>query len=107
MSLVRTYQRNIARNYMAEMGIGNINKKLGSCADPISRRVEHKLEKTAQGREKLMILRKESKHTPYWKRVLFGDLRGDALKAHQRVCFAREKISERRKEEKKGRWHRG
>lgn len=89
--MVRSILRNIAKNRMKDMGIGNINQKMGvrfgDKETMPGREMICKLNKTHKGREVLAKAYKE--HPALWTEVLSGSKAKDAYSAFRRKSTER------------------
>lgn len=65
---LRKYKREIARNRMAEIGIDEVNKRMGYSMKPSLNR---KWQRTYKGKKKFALLHQ---NLPVWRRILYGDL---------------------------------
>ena len=74
---MRKYQRAIAKDRLRAMGAGRINKHMGLQLNRAKLRDAFR----CLGKEKRRQLREELRTKPLWKRVLWGDLKKDALYA--------------------------
>ena len=90
--MIRSMLRNIARNRMKDMGIGNVNQKMGrrfGDKDTMPDRITIcKLQKTPQGRDRLARIRKA--HPALWTEVLTGSKKKDADEAFRQMSRLRE-----------------
>ncbi len=68
---MRKYQREVARNRLKAMGVGNVNKKMAGKAR-LSHGKVRKMMNTKLGRKQLNMLSKAG--IQLWRRVLWGDL---------------------------------
>lgn len=85
--MIRSIMRNMAKNRMKDMGIGNVNQKMhvrfGDKDTMPGREAIVKMQKTAQGRGKLAKALKD--HPPMWKEVLCGSKKKEADEASKKA----------------------
>ena len=79
---MRKYARQIAKERLQAMGIGNVNEKLGSKVH-LSKGQLRKMMRTGQGRKYMKKLRNEG--VPNWRRVMYGDLSKEAWMTQMRL----------------------
>ena len=89
--MVRSILRNIARNRMKDMGMGNVNQKMhqrfGDKETMPGREMIAKLKKTSKGRE--VLARRYKEHPAMWMEVLCGSRKNDADEAFRKASFRR------------------
>lgn len=71
---MRKYLRNIAKDRMADMHIGEVNKKMGVSDKVMTRRQMMRMERTYNGRRKVRLILRKMYNWPMWRRVLFGNM---------------------------------
>lgn len=89
--MVRSILRNIARNRMKDMGLGDVNTKMhmrfGDKSTMPDKEAIPKLQKTPQGRDRLAKAMKE--HPALWQEVLWGSRKKEANTALARMATRR------------------
>ena len=92
--MVRSILRNIAKNRMKDMGLGNVNRKMrmrfGDKETMPEREAIRKLQKTPQGRDRLARALKE--HPALWQEVLCGSRKKEATDAFTRMSVRRKML---------------
>lgn len=82
-SMTRTFQRNIAKNRLKDMGVGNVNQKMrrrfGDKNTMPDREMIAKYSKTPKGRT--LLAKAYKTHPALWTEVLNGSKKKDADKA--------------------------
>ena len=89
--MIRSIKRNIARNRMKDMGIGNVNQKMrlrsGDKETMPGREMIAKLNKTPKGRA--VLARRYKEHPALWQEVLYGAKKAEADEAFRKASWRR------------------
>ena len=88
---MRKYQREIARNRLKALGVGNVNKKMRGKVR-MSHGKARRMQQTMCNRVRLETLKKVG--IQLWRRVLWGDL---ATEAYMAQCHPKELKRKRRR----------
>ena len=88
-SMTRAFRRNAAKNLMKDMGIGNVNRKMGRPRGALPKQVISKLQKTEQGRMRLAKIFSREENQPLWKTVTDGKWAEKAKKAFDKMSVRR------------------
>jgi len=81
---MRKYQREVARNRLKALGVGNVNKKMNGKVR-LSHGQVRKMYRTKLGRKRMKLLAQAG--IANWRRVLWGDL---ATSAYMAQCHPEE-----------------
>lgn len=88
---MRKYQREVARNRLKALGVGNVNRKMAGKVR-MSHGQVRKMFRTKLGRKRLGMIAKAG--IANWRRVLWGDL---ATSAYMAQCHPEELKRKRRR----------